>query len=189
MASATVVDHHNPDPNPNPNPSPSPSPNPNHLHLDSLPLIDLRLLSQSDLYSLSLTSSSSLSNPTRRFDDDVLIPKIDRSVFNESAGSRKQTYSRLRLAPRNSQFPIANPKSQPAPFSHSQSNPRPRNPPDYLSLETTLPLLRESRKRRRTRICPRPPRTRRRHSRTLRAKRPRRPQRRCWYEAEARTST
>ncbi|BBG95761.1 methyl-CPG-binding domain 8 protein, partial [Prunus dulcis] len=109
MASATVVDHHNPDPNPN------------HLHLDSLPLIDLRLLSQSDLYSLSLTSSSSLSNPTRRFDDDVLIPKIDRSVFNESAGSRKQTYSRLRLAPRNSQFPIPNPKSQPTPFSHSQS--------------------------------------------------------------------
>ncbi|XP_021817268.1 uncharacterized protein LOC110759507 isoform X3 [Prunus avium] len=118
MASATVVDHHDPDPNP----SPSPSPNSNHLHLDSLPLIDLRLLSQSDLYSLSLTSSSSsLSNPTRRFDDDVLIPKIDRSVFNESAGSRKQTYSRLRLAPRNSQFPIPNPKSQPAPFSHSQS--------------------------------------------------------------------
>ncbi|KAI5355215.1 hypothetical protein L3X38_008110 [Prunus dulcis] len=86
-----------------------------------LPLIDLRLLSQSDLYSLSLTSSSSLSNPTRRFDDDVLIPKIDRSVFNESAGSRKQTYSRLHLAPCNSQFPIPNPKSQPTPFSHSQS--------------------------------------------------------------------
>ncbi|KAI3750692.1 hypothetical protein L2E82_21441 [Cichorium intybus] len=34
--------------------------------------------------------------------DDVVIPKIDRSVFNESAGSRKQTYSRLRLAPAQS---------------------------------------------------------------------------------------
>nr|GFD53072.1 DNA-binding, integrase-type [Tanacetum cinerariifolium] len=31
--------------------------------------------------------------------DDVIIPKIDKTVFNESAGSRKQTYSRLRLAP------------------------------------------------------------------------------------------
>lgn len=28
------------------------------------------------------------------------VPKIDRAVFNESAGSRKQTYSRLRLVPR-----------------------------------------------------------------------------------------
>ncbi|XP_015870469.3 uncharacterized protein LOC107407675 isoform X1 [Ziziphus jujuba] len=74
------------------------------LQLDSLPLIDLNLLSQSELYSLSLCSSSSSSHAHRRCDDDVLIPKIDRSVFNESAGSRKQTYSRLRLAPRNSQF-------------------------------------------------------------------------------------
>lgn len=32
----------------------------------------------------------------------MVIPKIDRSVFNESAGSRKQTYSRLRLAPASS---------------------------------------------------------------------------------------
>ncbi|KAI3685316.1 hypothetical protein L6452_34558 [Arctium lappa] len=62
------------------------------LHLDSLPVVDLRLLSQSELYSLSLASDDS-------FDlDDVVIPKINRSVFNESAGSRKQTYSRLRLA-------------------------------------------------------------------------------------------
>ncbi|XP_068345018.1 uncharacterized protein [Pyrus communis] len=111
MAFPPVVDHHNP--------------NPNHLHLESLPLIDLGLLSQSDLYFLSLTSSSSSSQsrPTRRFDDNVLIPKIDRSVFNESAGSRKQTYSRLRLAPRNSQFPVPNPKSQKT-IPHSQ----PRDP-------------------------------------------------------------
>ncbi|KAJ7965721.1 Methyl-CpG-binding domain-containing protein 8 [Quillaja saponaria] len=76
-----------------------------HLHIESLPLIDLRLLSQSELYSLSLCSSSSSSPLDRRCDDDVVIPKIDRSVFNESAGSRKQTFSRLRLAPRNSQMP------------------------------------------------------------------------------------
>jgi hypothetical protein len=79
MASAAVVDH---------------------LHLEALPLIDLRLLSQSELYSLSLFSSSSYSSNDN---DDVLTPKIDRSVFNESAGSRKQTYSRLRLAPRKPQ--------------------------------------------------------------------------------------
>ncbi|CAN4092462.1 unnamed protein product [Withania somnifera] len=63
---------------------------------ESIPIVDLRLLSQSELYSLSLCSSFAF-NPCR--DDDVIIPKIDRSVFNESAGSRKQTYSRLRLAP------------------------------------------------------------------------------------------
>ncbi|KAJ9545879.1 hypothetical protein OSB04_025586 [Centaurea solstitialis] len=71
-------------------------PPPPPLRLDSIPTVDIRLLSQSELYSLSKCSNSS-------FDlnrcDDVVIPKIDRSVFNESAGSRKQTYSRLRLAP------------------------------------------------------------------------------------------
>ncbi|XP_057794538.1 uncharacterized protein LOC131010867 [Salvia miltiorrhiza] len=69
------------------------------LRLDSIPIVDLRLLSQSELYSLSRCSSSA-SDPNRR--DDVVIPIIDRSVFNESAGSRKQTYSRLRLAPTDS---------------------------------------------------------------------------------------
>ncbi|KAL0361328.1 UNVERIFIED_CONTAM: Methyl-CpG-binding domain-containing protein 8 [Sesamum radiatum] len=69
------------------------------LKLDSIPIVDIRLLSQSELYSLSLCSSSAY-DPRRC--DDVVIPKIDRSVFNESAGSRKQTYSRLRLAPPSS---------------------------------------------------------------------------------------
>ncbi|KAI3706145.1 hypothetical protein L1987_76403 [Smallanthus sonchifolius] len=64
-----------------------------------LPAIDLRLLSQSDLHSLSKCFNSS-SNLDRC--DDVVNPKIDPSVFNESAGSRKQTYSRLRLAPADS---------------------------------------------------------------------------------------
>ncbi|KAL3504748.1 hypothetical protein ACH5RR_034589 [Cinchona calisaya] len=66
------------------------------LQVDSLPTVDLSLLSQSELYSLSLCSPLTF-DPLRC--DDVVIPKIDRSVFNESAGSRKQTYSRLRLAP------------------------------------------------------------------------------------------
>ncbi|XP_024017050.1 uncharacterized protein LOC21386634 isoform X2 [Morus notabilis] len=94
----------------------SPYPSDHHclLRPDSLPLVDLRLLSQSDLFSLSLSSSS---QPLGRCDDDVLIPKIDRSVFNESAGSRKQTYSRLRLAPRNSQFPSSSARQTPEPLA------------------------------------------------------------------------
>lgn len=69
------------------------------LFVDLIPTVDLRCLSQSELYSLSLCSPSAF-DPLRS--DDVVIPKIDRSVFNESAGSRKQTYSRLRLAPASS---------------------------------------------------------------------------------------
>ncbi|KAK2984861.1 hypothetical protein RJ640_006610 [Escallonia rubra] len=72
---------------------------PTPLHLDSIPTVDLRLLSQSELHALSLCSSSSAAAFDPRRCDDVVIPKIDRSVFNESAGSRKQTFSRLRLAP------------------------------------------------------------------------------------------
>ncbi|XP_052201973.1 uncharacterized protein LOC127807850 isoform X2 [Diospyros lotus] len=67
------------------------------LTLESIADIDLRFFTQSELYALSLCSDSAF-DPRRC--DDVVIPKIDRSVFNESAGSRKQTYSRLRLAPR-----------------------------------------------------------------------------------------
>ncbi|CAO2834356.1 unnamed protein product [Amaranthus hypochondriacus] len=77
---------------------PSPPPSDHHLSMESIPTVDLRLLSQSELTALSLCSSHSFD--LRRC-DDVVIPKIDRSIFNESAGSRKQTYSRLRLA-RNS---------------------------------------------------------------------------------------
>ncbi|KAL3619687.1 methyl-CpG-binding domain-containing protein [Castilleja foliolosa] len=69
------------------------------FQLESIAVLDLRLLSQSEIYSLSLRSSSAF-DPDRC--NDVVIPKIDRSVFNESAGSRKQTYSRLRLLPPSS---------------------------------------------------------------------------------------
>ncbi|KAI3834404.1 hypothetical protein MKW92_018560 [Papaver armeniacum] len=67
------------------------------LHLESLPIIDLRSLSQSELNSLSHCTSNNTFDLTRC--DDIIIPKIDRSVFNESAGSKKQTYSRLNFAP------------------------------------------------------------------------------------------
>ncbi|KAF8109918.1 hypothetical protein N665_0089s0037 [Sinapis alba] len=72
------------------------------LSAESLALIDTRLLSQSELRSLShcssLSPSSSSSFAASAGVDDDLTPKIDRSVFNESAGSRKQTFLRLRLA-------------------------------------------------------------------------------------------
>ncbi|KAH0681387.1 hypothetical protein KY284_022472 [Solanum tuberosum] len=106
------------------------------LQAESIPTVDLRLLSQSELYSLSLCSTAAF-NPCR--DDDVIIPKIDRSVFNESAGSRKQTYSRLRLAPaaaasasssairsrtphlRNSPHPLQNPSPNNGPANSESS--------------------------------------------------------------------
>ncbi|XP_068643914.1 uncharacterized protein [Aristolochia californica] len=69
------------------------------LFAEAIPVVDLRFLSQSELNLLSLCSCDAF-DPRRT--DDLVIPKIDRSVFNESAGSRKQTYSRLRLAPRPS---------------------------------------------------------------------------------------
>ncbi|GMH31385.1 hypothetical protein Nepgr_033228 [Nepenthes gracilis] len=85
---------------------------PERLSIESIPAVDLRLLSQSELTSLARCSS-------RAFDlrrcDDVVIPKIDRSVFNESAGSRKQTYSRLRLAPRKPDL-SSKPRHMPEPM-------------------------------------------------------------------------
>ncbi|BAT78511.1 Methyl-CpG-binding domain-containing protein [Vigna angularis] len=68
-------------------------PSSNHIH--SLPLVDLRLLSQPELYTLSLSGATH--RHQRASDNDPVIPKIDRSNFNESAGSRKQTFSKLRL--------------------------------------------------------------------------------------------
>ena len=72
----------------------------------TLPVLDLRLFSQLELNNIADKSSTARN---RRVDDDSVIPKIDRSVFNESAGSRKQTYSRLRLRKSNSSAPVPAP--------------------------------------------------------------------------------
>ncbi|KAH0453938.1 hypothetical protein IEQ34_018262 [Dendrobium chrysotoxum] len=82
-----------------------------------IPVVDLRFLSQSELATLALSSPNAFD--LRRC-DDVVVPKIDRSVFNESAGSRKQTYSRLRLAPPKADSPSL-PPSLPRP---SEDNPK-----------------------------------------------------------------
>ncbi|XP_012571375.1 uncharacterized protein [Cicer arietinum] len=88
----------------------------------SLPVIDLRLISQPELFTISLSHDTARN---RRIDDDTVIPKIDRSVFNESAGSRKQTFSRLRLRDNNKQYssvPVTVPVPAPVSVSSSSSS-------------------------------------------------------------------
>ncbi|GMN49473.1 hypothetical protein TIFTF001_018635 [Ficus carica] len=69
------------------------------LQPDSLSHIDISTLSQSELHALSLCSSSAFD---LRCSDHLVVPKIDRSLFNESAGSRRQTYSRPQSSPSTS---------------------------------------------------------------------------------------
>ncbi|KAE9603873.1 hypothetical protein Lal_00002050 [Lupinus albus] len=64
--------------------------------------IEFSHLSQSDLFTLSV------SPPSHRSREQPIAPVINRSAFNESAGSRRQTYSRLRLLPRDKQ-PVSRP--------------------------------------------------------------------------------
>ncbi|XVE66567.1 hypothetical protein DITRI_Ditri08aG0088900 [Diplodiscus trichospermus] len=61
------------------------------LTVDSLPLVDLTTLTQSELLSLSLCSPTVFD---LQRSDNLVIPSIDRSSFNESAGSRRQIFSR-----------------------------------------------------------------------------------------------
>ncbi|XP_039035340.1 uncharacterized protein LOC120171755 isoform X2 [Hibiscus syriacus] len=61
------------------------------LTLDSLSTVDLTTLSQSELLALSLCSPTAFD---LHRSDNLVIPAIDRSSFNESAGSRRQTFSR-----------------------------------------------------------------------------------------------
>ncbi|KAL1534343.1 hypothetical protein AAHA92_30529 [Salvia divinorum] len=98
--------------------NPPPSHGPAAIRAEDLARIDIGLLSQSELQALSLCSVSA---PRRS--DDVVSPQLDRSVFNESAGSRRQTYSRLRhrshsRLPRLHQ-PHSYPQHSSDPVSHS----------------------------------------------------------------------
>nr|XP_011458413.1 PREDICTED: uncharacterized protein LOC101298198 isoform X2 [Fragaria vesca subsp. vesca] len=62
------------------------------LPLECVTHIDISTLSQSELLALSLFSLTRSNGAI----DHLVVPKIDRSQFNESAGSRRQTYSRVR---------------------------------------------------------------------------------------------
>ncbi|KAL6661682.1 hypothetical protein ACP70R_001066 [Stipagrostis hirtigluma subsp. patula] len=91
-----------------------------------LPVVDLRGLSQSDLDALAAASAHALA-PRSCPDADPLQPlKINRAVFNESAGSRKQTFSRLRLAAASSSSPSARPTTSSALSSSARNDPESR---------------------------------------------------------------
>ncbi|KAL5992170.1 hypothetical protein ACLOJK_013085 [Asimina triloba] len=68
---------------------------PTFMRLGCIPLVDLRFLTQSELNSLSLCCEHAFDI---RSSDDIIDAKIDRSTFNESAGSRKQTFTRVLLS-------------------------------------------------------------------------------------------
>lgn len=63
------------------------------VKMEWLQCIDSTTLSQSELHALSLSSLSSFDLTSTRH---LVSPKIDPSIFNESAGSHRQTYSRPR---------------------------------------------------------------------------------------------
>ncbi|KAF5181850.1 Methyl-cpg-binding domain-containing protein [Thalictrum thalictroides] len=110
-----------------------------NLDLDSIPIVDLRLLTQSELNSLSQCSTKSV-DLHQRCDNNIVIPKIDRSVFNESAGSRKQTYSRLRLAPRKPEISaVGRGRYNPVPKPHSN----PVDDPERKENKEIVSLLRD----------------------------------------------
>jgi hypothetical protein len=63
-------------------------------------VVDLRDMTQANLVALAAASPYAVDPRCGRLPDADSLPppKIDRSVFNESAGSRKQTFSRQRTA-------------------------------------------------------------------------------------------
>ncbi|KAI9121276.1 hypothetical protein K1719_008309 [Acacia pycnantha] len=81
--------------------APPSAPPPQALNLESLPRIVTTTLSQSELQALSLCSLSAFDLTSTT---NLVFPHVDRSLFNESAGSRRQTYSRPRkpLSPSDS---------------------------------------------------------------------------------------
>ncbi|KAK4438175.1 Methyl-CpG-binding domain-containing protein 8 [Sesamum alatum] len=89
------------------------------IRVEDLKQIDITQLSQSELQALSLCSDSAFQ--VRRT-DDVVSPHLDRSLFNESAGSRRQTYSRLHHRS-HSRFPGLHPSLKPHRHPHSSSDP------------------------------------------------------------------
>ncbi|KAK6156811.1 hypothetical protein DH2020_011059 [Rehmannia glutinosa] len=104
------------------NPPSPPRPRlPSHggIRVDDLKRIDISQLSQSELQALSLCSDSAFD--VRRT-DDVVSPHLDRSVFNESAGSRRQTYSRLHHRS-HSRLPGHHPSFKSHRHPHASSDP------------------------------------------------------------------
>ncbi|XP_061365444.1 uncharacterized protein LOC133308766 isoform X2 [Gastrolobium bilobum] len=119
------------------------------LSLESLACIDASSLSQSELHALSL---SSLSSFDLRSTHDLVNPKIDPSLFNESAGSRRQTYSRPRRRSRVAGL-LPTPKLPlPLPLPSFPQNAENRVIIDYLKQ-----LIREDPKFDQVELAPPPP--------------------------------
>lgn len=100
---------------------------------EQIPVVDLRFISQAELQTLSLSCAHSYDPLRLLSDDSAAPPKIDRSVFNESAGSRKQTYSRLRLAPHSSKRPNPNLNFNDPSSSSNQIDPSSREHQEIIS--------------------------------------------------------
>ncbi|QCD76556.1 hypothetical protein DEO72_LG1g175 [Vigna unguiculata] len=102
------------------------------LKVESLACIDSTTLSHSELLALSL---SSLCAFDLRATNDLVTPKIDPALFNESAGSRRQTYSRPQSSPTGRRRRLAGllpaPKLPPLP-AHDPENAENRLIIDYL---------------------------------------------------------
>ncbi|XP_073037457.1 uncharacterized protein [Primulina eburnea] len=89
------------------------------VKVEALKCIDVSRLSQLELQALSLCSASFFDLSST---DDVVCPQLDRSVFNESAGSRRQTYSRL-LHRSHFRLPGPHPSLKPPRDPHPSSDP------------------------------------------------------------------
>ncbi|KAL9174538.1 hypothetical protein ABFS82_02G058700 [Erythranthe guttata] len=87
------------------------------IRVEDLKRIDIGQLSQSELQALSLCSGSAFGA------DAVVSPDLDRSLFNESAGSRRQTYSRLHHRSSHSRLPGHHPSLKPHRHPHPSSDP------------------------------------------------------------------
>ncbi|XP_047155664.1 uncharacterized protein LOC124826777 [Vigna umbellata] len=108
------------------------------LKVESLACIDSTTLSHSELLALSL---SSLCAFDLRATNDLVTPKIDPALFNESAGSRRQTYSRPQSSPTGRRRRLAGllpaPKPPPLP-AHD-----PENAENLLIIDYLKQLIRE----------------------------------------------
>ncbi|KAG8368658.1 hypothetical protein BUALT_Bualt15G0068600 [Buddleja alternifolia] len=96
----------------------TPPPSSGGIRVEALKHIDINHLTQSELQALSRCSDSAFD--VRRT-DDVVSPHLDRSLFNESAGSRRQTYSRLHHRS-HSRLPGFHPSLKPNRDSHPSSD-------------------------------------------------------------------
>lgn len=99
--------------------------------------IDLRQLTQTDIQSLATSNTSVFNLETL----NAIIPILDPSTFNESAGSRKQTFSRLPLNPNTDSadiIPTPNPRRRGRP---QNLNPNPKTPNDDAGHKENLQIV------------------------------------------------